>query len=85
MRASLRAGDSVSARHDDCIGILPAANLRQGKRVATRAIAAAAKRLRIARDAIACGVAVCPDDGTDAEALLTAARERMKQEIARPR
>ena len=77
MTASLRAGDSVGVQQGQCLGILPATNLRQAKRIAVRAVAAATKRLRAARDALRCGIAVCPDDGSDADALLAAARSRM--------
>ena len=77
LASSLRSGDSLVLQQDDCIAVLPGGNAEFAKRIASRALAAASKRLRIARAALKCGIAICPDDGNDAETLLAAARTHM--------
>lgn len=77
LSASLRANDSLALQQDDCIAVLAGVNATQARRVVSRAVAAASRRLRIARVGLRWGLAVCPDDGDEPEALLAAARSKM--------
>jgi len=75
--ASLRASDSLSSQGGECVAVLPGADARHAKRAATRAVPDASKRLGVKHGELKSGLAVCPDDGAEAEALLASARGRM--------
>jgi len=77
LAASLRASDPLSSQGGDCVAVLPGADARHARRAATRAVAEMSKQLGVERGALKVGVAVCPDDGDDAQALLASARNRM--------
>ena len=71
----VRSGDSVTLRGDDCIALLTGADAAHARRIATRVVGLACKRLGVARSAARLGVAACPSDGETADVLLARLNE----------
>jgi hypothetical protein len=82
----LRSDDRISATERGCVAILPGADAERARRVTARLSTGLRKESRRKVDAVhaaasepTIGIAICPDDGTTANALLAAARRRPAQ------
>jgi GGDEF domain-containing protein len=60
------------------VAILTGADAAIAKRIGARLSAALRKRTGATRAKVSTGVALCPDDGATANALLAAAHERLR-------
>ena len=78
LTAAARAGDAIRVTDYGCVAILTGADATMAKRIGARLAAALRKRTGAARAKVSTGVALCPDDGATANALLAAAHERLR-------
>jgi len=78
LTAAARAGDAIRVTEHGCVAILSGADASTAKRIGARLAAALRKRTGAARAKVSIGVALCPDDGATANALLAAAHERLR-------
>jgi GGDEF domain-containing protein len=76
--AAARAGDAIRVTDYGCVAVLTGADASMAKRIGARLGAALRKRTGAARAKVSTGVALCPDDGATANALLAAAHERLR-------
>ena len=78
LTAAARAGDAIRVTDYGCVAILTGADAAIAKRIGARLAASLRKRTGAARAKVSTGVALCPDDGATANALLVAAHERLR-------
>lgn len=73
---SIRSGDSIAIIDDSVVMVLPGVDEQQAKQIAARCVGHV-DRHNTKTDDVRLGIAVCPDDGETADALLALVHRRL--------